>query len=281
MYPLFFGRTLVVATMHGKEQVIAPILERSLGVKVLSENTFDTDQFGTFSGEVDRKGTPMEVARAKCEAAMSITGADLAIASEGSFGPHPELFFAAADHELLLFVDHKNQIECSDTLLSTSTNFSKASVPDLGFLKSFADQVNFPSHALILKVEGLGNSTIKKGIRTLYELEKTYEELVTLGMPITVETDMRAMYNPTRMGLIGQLAEKLVSKILNSCPSCNFPAFDIVSKNIGLPCRLCHFPTKSFQSYPYKCISCGYHIEIEFPNHKRFEDPTFCDFCNP
>ena len=87
----------MVATKHGKEKVIAPILERSLGVKVLSTTNLDTDRFGTFSGEVERKGTPLEVARAKCEAALKLTGADLAVASEGSFGPHPELFFAAAE----------------------------------------------------------------------------------------------------------------------------------------------------------------------------------------
>lgn len=277
----FKGRTLVVATKHGKEKVLAPILERSLGVKVHSTTNLDTDRFGTFSGEVERKGTPLEVARAKCEAALKLTGADLAVASEGSFGPHPELFFVAADHELLLFIDNKNHIECTETLLSTSTNFSMATILDEQFLKNFADQVKFPSHALILKVEGLENKAIQKGIKTLHELETTYERFRKFGMPIIVETDMRAMHNPTRMGLIGQLAEKLVQKLLNHCPSCNFPAFDILKKNIGLPCSLCYSPTKSYRSYLYNCTSCGYCQEIEFPNQKRFEDPAFCDFCNP
>jgi hypothetical protein len=41
-----------------------------------------------------------------------------------------------------------------------------------------------------------------------------------------VETDMRAMYNPSRMTVIQNATKKLVEKI-NSCCHCNIPGFGI------------------------------------------------------
>ncbi|GBL35844.1 hypothetical protein EMGBS15_14390 [Filimonas sp.] len=44
---LFEGRRLLVATKHGKEQVIAPILESALGVICVLPSNLDTDVLGT------------------------------------------------------------------------------------------------------------------------------------------------------------------------------------------------------------------------------------------
>jgi hypothetical protein len=106
MKPLSFtGRTLVLATMHGKESVILPPLEARLGVRGVVAPGLNTDQFGTFTGEIPREGSPLEAARRKVLAALDATGARLGVASEGSFGPHPAIPFLAADVELLLLVD--------------------------------------------------------------------------------------------------------------------------------------------------------------------------------
>ena len=86
---MFEGRRLVIATKHGKEEVLSPILERELGVHCIILPTFDSDLFGTFSGEVERLDDAMFTARLKCEKAMEIAQCDLAISSEGSFGSHP------------------------------------------------------------------------------------------------------------------------------------------------------------------------------------------------
>jgi hypothetical protein len=85
---LFQGRSLVVATMHGKESVIGPLLQQSLGVNVATAAGLNTDTFGTFSGEVERTVSPIAAARLKCDAAQALTGASLVLASEGSFGAH-------------------------------------------------------------------------------------------------------------------------------------------------------------------------------------------------
>ena len=81
----FRGRTLLIATMHGKEEVIAPLLERELGVRCVTPRGYDTDRFGSFSGEVKRPDTALNTARAKALGALAQEGGTLAVASEGSF----------------------------------------------------------------------------------------------------------------------------------------------------------------------------------------------------
>ena len=52
---LFEGRKVVIATKHKKELVIAPLLEKNLGVTCFVPDDFDSDALGTFSGEIKRK----------------------------------------------------------------------------------------------------------------------------------------------------------------------------------------------------------------------------------
>jgi len=72
---------------------LAALLEKELGVICIVPENLDTDLLGTFSGEIERELSPMDAARQKCLLAMELTGADLAVASEGSFGAHPLLYF--------------------------------------------------------------------------------------------------------------------------------------------------------------------------------------------
>ena len=77
------GRTLVIATKHHKEKVIAPLLERELGVNCIVAQNFDSDILGTFTGEVERFFDALTTAKNKCLMAMESNNCDLAIASEG------------------------------------------------------------------------------------------------------------------------------------------------------------------------------------------------------
>ena len=43
----FKNRTAVIANKHNKERVMAPILEKALGLKIIVPKEIDTDQFGT------------------------------------------------------------------------------------------------------------------------------------------------------------------------------------------------------------------------------------------
>ena len=74
---MFEGRRLLIATKHQKEQVIAPILEAGQGVQCFVPENYDSDIFGTFSGEINRKDTALETVRAKCLAAMEQFDCDL------------------------------------------------------------------------------------------------------------------------------------------------------------------------------------------------------------
>ena len=278
---MFEGRYLVIATKHNKEKVIAPILERELGVKCFVPVNLDTDALGTFTGEVERKDDPITTARKKCLLAMELENCDMAIASEGSFGLHPSIFFAYADDEFLLFIDKKNNLEIIVRELSLETNFNGSVITNKKELDEFAEKIKFPSHGLIIRKADTDFSEIEKGITNKNKLIETYNHFAKLYGSVYVETDMRAMYNPTRMTVIETATVKLANKINTLCPDCNTPGFGITAAKQGLPCELCHFPTRSTLSYIYICQKCSYSKEEKYPNEKYFEDPMYCDICNP
>lgn len=278
---LFQNRKLLIATKHHKEKVIAPIVEKALGVHCFVDAGFDTDVFGTFTGEVDRVLDPLATVREKCLRAMQLNNCDLGIASEGSFGPHPSLFFVNADDELLIFIDAKHNIEVVVRELSTATNFNGRTIQDQEALLAFAAQVQFPSHALILRKAKEENVAIHKGITDRTTLLKVFEALYNQYGSVYAETDMRALYNPTRMQVIAQAAEKLLQKIRSVCPDCQIPGFGVTEVQQGLPCSWCGAPTRSTLSYQYVCSHCGCTKTEMYPHQKTSEDPMYCDHCNP
>ena len=278
---IFKGRQLVIATKHGKEKVIAPLFEKAFGVTCLIPENFDTDLLGTFTGEVERTTDPLTTARKKCLLAMEHTGCTLAIASEGSFGPHPTIAFLPADDEWMFFIDKLNGIEVYARNVSTATNFAAQQVNTYEELETFATRAQFPSHALILRPGAGSSADILKGIQSWPQLQQGYEMLQAKYGSVYAETDMRAMYNPGRMDNIEQTALKLVSKTSNCCPQCSTPGFGIMDVVRGLPCSLCTTPTRSVISYVYRCSKCGAEEQQLYPENKKTEDPRFCDVCNP
>ncbi|MGV0104674.1 DUF6671 domain-containing protein [Nostoc sp. DSM 114160] len=108
---LFNDRLAVLATMHQKEKVIAPLLEQELGINVIVPQDFNTDIFGTFTREVKRPGTQIAAAKFKAEKALEFTGENLAIASEGSFTPHPLVPYIYCNREIVFFLDKINNLE--------------------------------------------------------------------------------------------------------------------------------------------------------------------------
>lgn len=277
---VFENRPLVIGTMHGKEQVIAPVLESSIGVVCHVPAAFNTDLLGTFSGEIERVLDPVETVRKKCLMAMDFSGCDLGIASEGSFGPHPDIPFLQADDEWLIFIDQKNNIEILVRELSFETNFQGREVGTSSELKEFLDRVKFPQHAVMIR--SIHNPTEWiKGIHSQEDLAIAMEQLKRMDSRFWIETDMRAMHNPTRMGVIEKAAQKLVTAILSTCPSCSMPGFVVSSDNRGLPCELCGLPTNAVLSHIYTCKHCSFEQELNFPFGKQKEDPMYCQHCNP
>ncbi|TNE54865.1 MAG: hypothetical protein EP338_05940 [Bacteroidetes bacterium] len=277
---MFAKRKVVIATMHQKERVIAPILKDQLGLEsVVAE--INTDLLGTFSGETERLLSPIDAARQKCRLAMEITSCDLAIASEGSFGQHPSLFFAQADDEIVLMMDRENNLEIFGRELTTDTNISGAEIDSLDAAFEFARSALFPDHGLILKDKESGFSELIKGITSTVDLERHVKDLLQRHKSIWLETDMRALFNPKRMKAIEKATKNLVQKACSCCPKCHFPGYWIQEFIPGLPCSHCHYPTRSTLAHRYTCKNCMFSETKYFPQSKNFEDPTYCDVCNP
>jgi len=104
------GRTVGLLTRHDKARMIAPALS-TLGLSLVATDVFDTDRLGTFSGEVERTMTPLECARRKAQLACELTGLDLGLGSEGSFGGGPAPGLVNWDHELLVLWDRSRSRE--------------------------------------------------------------------------------------------------------------------------------------------------------------------------
>ena len=278
---MFEGRNLLIATKHRKETVIAPLFSDAFGVHCFISDEFDTDSLGTFSGEIARKKNIIETLRDKCDLASKAVGADLVVASEGTFGPHPTLFFAHADDEWMMLKDYHNNLEIVVREISTDTNFYGEIIVNQETLEAFAQKVQFPSLAIILKPAEKNFSKVVKNIQNWNELHQHFNSMMAEFGTAYAETDMRAMYNPTRMKVIQTTAQKLIAKIKSTCPVCNCPGFDVSEIKPGLPCSNCLLPTRSTLSHIYQCKNCNYIEEKKFPRNIHYEDPMYCDNCNP
>ena len=142
-------KTCVIATMHEKEKVIAPAFLDLMGLKMI-KTKIDTDQLGTFTGEVERKGTPLTCVRQKCELAMKESKVTIGIASEGSLVHILSFHFCVVTMRFYTLWIRERGFALHQSLLSTKTNHSAEAFSDLQRLKTFCDQALFPSHGLIV-----------------------------------------------------------------------------------------------------------------------------------
>lgn len=278
---MFQGRRLIIATKHQKENVIAPLLQDALGVVCFTDATYDTDLFGSFSGEIERIKDPLTTLREKCLKAMDVNHCDLGVASEGSFGAHPSLYFVSADDELLIFIDRINNLEIIVRELSLTTNFNAKEIASKSELLAFAKEIGFPEHGLILRKSKECMQDVYKGITDENTLINTFDYLLNKYNQVYAETDMRALYNPTRMSVIEAATKKLVDKIQSTCPKCATPGFSVQDIKKGLLCSWCGKPTDSVLSHIYVCDKCSYSKEKMYPNNKMEEEPMYCNYCNP
>ncbi len=104
-------------TKHDKAQLVTKPFNDILAMQV-QEVVVDTDVFGTFSGEIERVGTPLETAIKKARVGIETTGNPFAIASEGSVGPDPIFGFINANIETMVFVDDELGIQVHETIKS-------------------------------------------------------------------------------------------------------------------------------------------------------------------
>jgi hypothetical protein len=282
---LFANRVGVLATMHQKERVMAPLLEKELGIKVRVPPNFNTDLFGTFTREIKRPGNQLEAARLKAEKALMLTGETLAFASEGAFLPHPVLPYLPCNREIVFLLDKTNKLELIAQVLSTETNYNHQIIRNLEEAYEFGNKVGFPEHGLVVIVEpeSEDNSEVFKGITTDQQLSEAVTQALSQSATgrVQIETDMRALYNPTRMKNIETATQELIKKIQQTCPNCSWPGFDTVQRQKGLPCALCHLPTELTLAVINQCKKCNFSQEVLFPDGLDKADPAQCFYCNP
>lgn len=282
---LFQNRVAVLATMHHKEVEIAPILELELGLKIHVPKNFNTDQFGTFTREITRPGDQLEAARRKALAALEQTSKDLAIASEGSFAPHPAFPILPCNRELVILIDQLNGLEVIGEAISTETNFNHCSISSFEEAYSFAIKAGFPDHKLVVMVckDSIDPLNIVKGIADFDQLQESVAIALARSQTgsIHIETDMRAMHNPMRMKAIGQATRDLVEKLKQCCPHCSTPGFTVSTLKRGLPCSWCGSPTDLVLAKTYQCQKCGFEQDKLYPDEKRTAEPVYCSYCNP
>lgn len=281
----FAKRVGVLGTMHHKEKVIAPILEQELGIKVIVPLDFNTDVFGTFTRELKRPGTQLEAARLKAQKALELTHETLAFASEGTFAPHPIFPGLPFNQEIVILLDKQNNLEVVGQELSTETNYRHQIIKTIESAHSFAQETGFPEHGLVVINQHLNPAKceIFKGIVDKKELVDIVEYALihSSNGEVHIETDMRALYNPTRMKNIAKATWDLIKKLQQLCPQCSCPGFDVIERRKGLPCQLCNLPTKLTLSVIYKCQKCDFIQEVVFPEGIETADPSQCLYCNP
>jgi hypothetical protein len=270
---------VLLASKHEKEQAIATPFMNRLSC-TLSVHDFDTDKFGTFTGEIARSSSPYETCLLKAKTAAEQYNYRLAVASEGSFGPHPAFPFVPSAHELMVFIDRAHGWVVAEQLISQKTNYAMITIKEDTELDSFLESVQFPSHALILQAS-TDKRVFAKGIKDLERLSHYLAVGFKTEKELLLAADMRAMMNPTRMEVIGELADKLALRIATPCTQCACPGFGFKSTRGRLPCSLCGSSTSFYEEEVWGCIACEYQ-EYKMRNDGLVKaDPTYCDYCNP
>lgn len=270
---------ILLASKHEKERAIAPPLMNQLSC-TLHVHDFDTDQFGTFTGEIQRKLSAYDTCLLKAKTAAEHYHYDLALASEGSFGPHPAFPFAPCDHEIMVFLDRKNNWVIAEQYVTPKTNYARMSITQHTDLASFLEKAGFPEHALTLQTQN-NNVLIAKGIQDLSSLEQALMMGFRQEKELWLATDMRAMMNPSRMQAISELAVKLINRIQSNCPQCDLPGFGFKETTGMLPCHACKSPTSLYEQEVWACIQCYYQEKRPRKDGLLSAEPQYCLYCNP
>lgn len=274
------GRQVALLTKHGKERVIALVLDAALGCQVGLVAGYNTDLLGTFTRNIPRVETQLNAARIKARHGMDLAGLPTGVASEGSFGADPLTGMFSWNVEMIIWIDDILGIEVVG-VASGATRFSHLLTAKWEQVETFARAAGFPEHGLVARPQNEDDPRIRKGItdwETLREVFRWASGEASNGC-VFLETDVRAHMNPSRMGMIGKAAQDLASKLSTLCPICDAPGFQITERISGLSCEDCGSPTRETRADIHRCARCGYQVTVERP--ERVASASRCDYCNP
>lgn len=278
---IYTGQKIALLTQHGKEQVLAPVLEPALGCEIERVSGFDTDQLGTFSRDIPRPGSQLDAARRKARIGMELSGLPLGLASEGSFGPDPFAGMFSWNIELLVFIDANLGIEIVG-MAQGPGHSAHLQTADWLAIEAFAHQQDFPAQQLVLRPHGQDDPRIYKGIADWSQLKACFDEALpqSANGQVFIETDLRAFANPSRMQNIELAGRDLLQRIQSSCPVCEAPGYWVAGRQPGLPCSACGLPTSNYLSEVWQCVRCA-HKAILPRADRAVAEPQQCYYCNP
>ncbi|KFZ30821.1 hypothetical protein IDSA_06975 [Pseudidiomarina salinarum] len=269
---------VALLTKHGKAQWIAPELA-NVGLAVVPTEAFDTDLFGTFSGEQERTASPLECAKRKAALACELTGLRLGLGSEGSFGGGPMPGLMNWDQEILVLYDASQDFYVTAVASAAISlrDFSDNDLPELtSKLAQFASGQAWMVHTDkgIFK-DMYSASAIYALLRehNLWDGEKFYGEY------LRIQPDYRAMNCPERQRFIASAAAQLRERLLSLCPECGEVNFWLTDVRRGLPCQQCGLPTELTNKTIKSCSACDF--TVEQPVAEKYADPMHCQVCNP
>ncbi len=271
--------SLVLATQHDKHRVIAPVFADILGWDVRPV-AIDTDQFGTFSGERPRVGSPEQTAYAKARAGMMSAGVGRGLASEGSIGPDPRMPIITVDQEIIVYLDDHQGISLAQWHTSADIIAFRHTVSEQTSWPEVQRQADLPQHAVIVTNAGDEVTWVRKGLRDINEVAQAVSDCESAtGSGVVIETDYRAMVCPSRQRVIGQCAELLANRLATPCPACATPGWGVVSHEYALACLGCGgLVEQARRADVWGCALCS-HTQAQVIADGV--DPAHCPACNP
>ena len=275
------ARKIALPTLHKKGDQIIPAFQELTDFEIV-EVEIDTDSFGTFSGEIERTLSPRDAALAKAEAALSVTGWDGAIASEGSIGTDPRLPFLISDREVMVFVDRLEGVVIEENHLSFEIIAAKTEYRASDDLSDFLRQADFPNHHLIVTSRSDGSLRAIKGISDEGSLRLALEESLRRSDDgkVMIESDLRAHASPSRQANIAHLARLLAKRISKRCPSCDAPGWGRVDHLFGVECEDCgHLDERIASQVIEGCGRCDHRAQGEILRERI--KASECELCNP
>lgn len=273
----YTGRSITFATMHGKEQLAQESFRSVLGATVTAPERLDTDQFGTFAGDIPRTLSPSAAARAKARLGMQIAGTTLGLASEGSFssgfGPIVE------NMEILMFIDETLGLELVEGTIDTSPLPGGRRIYSTDDALTFASAVGFPEQGVVIQSTANSHTTAYKNFTQLKDLEETVEALLIDSSSVVILPDYRAHKAPSRAETIRTLCHQMACRLATPCPQCGAPGFGQVEVEYGVPCSLCRSATRVITADIHGCGRCKHRTRLA--RSQTLADPQWCDYCNP
>jgi len=274
-------KKVILVTLHRKGDQIIPAFESVKELEVF-EFALNTDGFGTFAGDIERRLSPLENAIAKAREGIRVSGIRRAIASEGSIGPDPQVPLVNSDHEVIVYVDDEEGVVISESHRSFEIVALSEEITIDTPLQPLLKRADFPHHKVILKAKTASGLVVRKDLLSIEAVLSAVQELCSTALDgvVTIESDLRAHASPSRQRNIQIAAQLLAKRVVALCPLCQRRGWGRVEHKRGVPCSECLRINDDVASHVINgCAGCG-HRELGEVIREQI-DPAQCNYCNP